>query len=868
MNPPPRAEASRRLLAAAADCASRLLLSSDVPGAISRGLGILGEAAEVDRVYLFENHRNPVTGDLLMSQRFEWTARGVSPQRDNPALQGFPYQPLFRRWEETLRGRASLQGEVDSFPEGERALLQAQGIRSLLVVPVTLGEEFWGFLGFDDCRRGRRFGLEEEAVLSLAAAGIASALVRSRMQSRMEAEVRERTRDLQRQGEALRREVAERVDGERRLRLQNRFLESLHQVSRDLMARQDLGEVETAILERARGLFEARRACLVAREGEGFRVLREVPGGNREPWEADLVRETLKGAIPRLGSRKEGGLLGLPLLWGEATAGALLLDLPDPGAPSADRLLLAHAFADLAALAWRNASLHEALVGQLEEGRRTQATLEESRERYRRLVEHAPLGIVRLVERSRVADSNPKLRELFEISREDLEGRDLLRDPGRLPPEVLEALRLCLLTRTSRTLSFALPGIRGIRHLKASLVPLGAEELLGVVEDVTDLVEAEKALWKRTEELGAASADLARTARMKDEFLAHMSHELRTPLGAMLNLAESLAEESLGPLNDTQRKILRSIEECGRHFLSLIGDILDLSKIEAGRFDLVRSPVDLGSLARGALAALEGEFERRGVSVSLAVRDPLPTVDADPRRVRQILVNLLSNAAKFTPGGSEAGVVVEPDLLRSAATVAVWDRGIGIAPEDLEKLFVPFVQAEGGLDRPFPGTGLGLSLVLRLVELHGGGLQVESAPGRGSRFTVRLPLSGFPEEEPPAPRHGRAALLLGASRFFPYRPLVARLDRAGLGVLRIRTPEEARDALRQGPVRGVLLDWTREGERLFRDLLRDPLLEGVPKAVCATLVFPGTRRRVREAGAAAFFSLPLDPEEVLGFLWS
>ena len=872
MTPLPDSRASRRLLEAAARCASELLLAPDVPRAISRSLGILGEAVGVDRTYLFENHRDPVTGGLRMSQRFEWVAPGIPPQIENPSLQNHPYNPDFQRWERVLRSRASIRGEVRTFPEEERELLESQGIRSILVVPVFLEEQFWGFAGFDDCRRERRFDEDEESVLSLAAAGIGAALVRSRMHRRMEEEVRERTRDLQRQGEVLRQEVAERQAGERRLRLQNRFLESLHQISLDFLALQDPREVERAILERARDLFGARRAYLVSAETKSPgapspRYLRDVPPGEtdpRHPWGGDLASETLRGGIPRLRVRENGGTcLGLPLLWGEDAAGALLLDLQDPGTPSADRLLLAHAFTDLAALSWRNASLHEALLKQLEEGRRTRAVLEESRERYRRLVDHAPLGIVRLEGGGRVVDSNAKLLELFDTTGERLADRDIFSRPGRLLPEVLEAVRQCQQTRRPRALSFAFPKGTGCRHLKAHLVPLGPEELLGVVEDVTDLVEAEKALWKRTEELSAASADLTRTARMKDEFLAHMSHELRTPLGAMLNLAEALAEESLGTLNEAQRRILQSIEECGRHFLSLIGDILDLSKVEAGRLDLVRSPLDVASLARGALAALSRDFEKKEIAVSLEAPEDLPRADGDPKRVRQILVNLLSNAIKFTPQGGRVGVEVLRDPLRPAVVVTVWDRGIGISPEDLERLFVPFVQGEGGLGRPFSGTGLGLSLVLRMVELHGGGLQVESAPGEGSRFTVRLPLAEEILEEPLAPPHGVPSVLLATRNLHPFRPLIRRLGREGLGVLRLRSPEEVPDALRQGPVRGVLVDWTGGGRELFRDLMRDPDLGNLPKAVCATLVFPGTRREVLAAGAGAFFPLPLDPEAVL-----
>ncbi|MBI1878896.1 MAG: PAS domain-containing sensor histidine kinase, partial [Chloroflexi bacterium] len=244
---------------------------------------------------------------------------------------------------------------------------------------------------------------------------------------------------------------------------------------------------------------------------------------------------------------------------------------------------------------------------------------------------------------------------------------------------------------------------------------------------------------ERTAELSAANAELARVARAKDEFLASMSHELRTPLNAILGLTEALQEQTRGPLNERQLKSLRTIEESGRHLLALINDILDLSKIEAGKLELQLDRVSLEAVCQASLQFIKEAAAKKKIDVSFTLDTGEATMRADTRRLKQILVNLLSNAVKFTPVGGQVGLVVTGETERQVITFCIWDTGIGIAPEDLPRLFKPFVQVDSSLSRQHEGTGLGLALVTRLVELHGGSLTVESEPSQGSRFIVSLP---------------------------------------------------------------------------------------------------------------------------------
>jgi PAS domain S-box-containing protein len=269
-------------------------------------------------------------------------------------------------------------------------------------------------------------------------------------------------------------------------------------------------------------------------------------------------------------------------------------------------------------------------------------------------------------------------------------------------------------------------------------------------QDITERKRMEEALIderallarrvdERTADLSAANAELARTAMLKDEFLASMSHELRTPLNAVLGLSEALQEEVYGPLNERQRRSLHSIAESGRHLLELINDILDLAKIGAGKLELNLEPTSIETLCQASLRLIKQIAHTKQLSVTVKIDPAVTLLHVDARRVKQILVNLLSNAVKFTPKGGAIGLEVVGDTARQAVDLTVWDTGIGIAQEQMSQLFQPFVQLDRRLARQYEGTGLGLALVYRMVELHGGSITVTSEIGQGSRFTVALP---------------------------------------------------------------------------------------------------------------------------------
>src|SRR6478735_1120643 len=289
--------------------------------------------------------------------------------------------------------------------------------------------------------------------------------------------------------------------------------------------------------------------------------------------------------------------------------------------------------------------------------------------------------------------------------------------------------------------------------------------VLAAARDMTELKRFENTLQQKNAELEDAS-------RMKSEFLANMSHELRTPLNAIIGFSEIMRDGLVGAMSDKQRNFTGDILRSGQHLLSLINDILDLSKVEAGKMLLDLDPVEVSSLFVNSLTIVREKAATRHIKLALEAQDGLGSMMVDARKVKQIVYNLLSNAVKFTPDGGQvtlraanvsrarvgqreahgagSGRAFMPseNTFAEFLEISVTDSGIGIAAEDLEHLFKPFSQIDSGLARRFDGTGLGLAMVKLLADLHGGSVAVESEVGAGSRFTVWLPLRRMERHTP------------------------------------------------------------------------------------------------------------------------
>lgn len=268
----------------------------------------------------------------------------------------------------------------------------------------------------------------------------------------------------------------------------------------------------------------------------------------------------------------------------------------------------------------------------------------------------------------------------------------------------------------------------------------------------TEVRRTAQYLEEQSDELKHLNEELAKANRLKSDFLTNMSHELRTPLNSVIGFSDMLLTQEVGALTATQQDFLETVARNGRHLLQLISELLDLSKIEAGRLQLTTEPIDLRDLLREAADSVRAQTEKRRHTLNLELPERPLVVTADHVRVRQVLLNLLSNAIKFTPEGGRVRLLGRAE--DGGIRIEVIDTGIGIAPEDQSRLFKEFMQVDTSASRHYEGTGLGLALCKRLVELHGGRIGCESARGQGSTFWFTLPHEAAAGRSPQGPSHG------------------------------------------------------------------------------------------------------------------
>ncbi len=404
---------------------------------------------------------------------------------------------------------------------------------------------------------------------------------------------------------------------------------------------------------------------------------------------------------------------------------------------------------------------------------------------------------------------------------------------------------------------------------------------LVMLHDITELKETQSALEternsleqrvkKRTEELSHANAELARAARLKDEFLANMSHELRTPLNAIQMMSEILLDKISGPLNEEQSKAIRHIEAAGSHLLSLINDILDLSKIEAGKMTLEIQAVRVKEICQASLQFVKQAALKKQIQISTLDDNNVKVIQADERNLKQILVNLLTNAIKFTPQGGKVTLEVIGDQNKNIAYFTVSDTGIGIPENEMVHLFQPFVQIDSSLSRQHEGTGLGLSLVYKLTEMHGGSVTVESQIGKGSRFTVSLPWYATddspPEEQsiktkPVLIRHPSALILLAEDNETNILGVQIGLQAKGYQVIVARNGIEAIELAKEKQPALIFMDIQMpqmDGIEATRHIRADKRLSEIPIIALTALAMPNDQERCLQAGCDGYLSKPVN----------
>ena len=386
-----------------------------------------------------------------------------------------------------------------------------------------------------------------------------------------------------------------------------------------------------------------------------------------------------------------------------------------------------------------------------------------------------------------------------------------------------------------------------------------ARELSGAYQTLEEKVS------QRTSELQAANQELARANKLKSEFLANVSHELRTPLSAIIGFSQILLDGIDGPITDEQGQDISQVNKSGQSLLALINQILDLSKIEAGKMDLTPERVDLPALVTSVLESISPLAQEKGLRIDTRFGPGLPAVEADPGRLKQILINLLSNAVKFTERGH---IEIQAQPSGRMVRIAVKDTGIGISAEAQRVIFEEFVQGDGSSTRRHGGTGLGLSIVRKLVEMHGGAITVVSQPGLGSTFTFTVPAWASaqatigPAQRRPLrrPNYGLPGTVILVVDDDPSeRQLIARhLEQEGWRTVQASNAADALQLARESRPMLITLDIMMpdaSGWWVLEKLKEDPQTAGIPVLV-VTIV--EDQRLVFALGASDYLGKPYD----------
>ena len=694
--------------------------SEEVDPEIERALGDIGRFSGSDRAFILTFRE----GQTLMDCTHEWCAAGVEPRA--PSLAAVPVENFPSVSSGIFQGRTVYMSSRASYTLGdspEREELEARGSKSLLVVPMICGGAILGVLGLDSVRMEAAWPKEIVPLVRKAGEAFASSIKR-KWDEEEQQKALGRLRDII---EFLP-DATFVIDAEKKVIAWNRAIEEMTGIKKGEM----LGQGDYAY---SVPFFGERRPMLID--------LLDLPASEVRPGYKYVSRAGgnmyAEAFLPRVFGGRGAHLWGVasPLYgrsgrkWGSIES---LRDVSERIRMEGDLRKLNDDLENrVAERTWQ-------LEREILERRQAEDDLKLSEQKYRELVQNANSIILKLDTEGRVTFFNEFAQEFFGYEEEEILGKSAI---GTIVPEVETGgrdLAVMIAEIGKHPERFARNENENMRKsgervwISWTNKPIfdPSSNLLGslcVGNDITELITMDRELRRAKE--AAEAAD-----RLKSAFLATMSHELRTPLNSIIGFTGILLQGLPGPLNAEQEKQMGMIQHSARHLLDLITDVLDISKIESGQLDVASRPFDLRQSILKTISIVRPMAEKKGLPIGVDIDGSIGDFTGDPRRVEQVVLNLLNNAVKFTDHG---GVSLAGRQDEKGVSISVSDTGIGIRQEHLEKIFIPFFQVDNGLTRVHEGTGLGLSISRKLAEKMGGSLFVESRHGYGSTFTLALP---------------------------------------------------------------------------------------------------------------------------------
>ena len=670
----------------AVNSAATLLLESDASSfelSLWKSMKMIAENVDVDRMYIWKNYMDG--GQLCCAQIYEWS-EGAEPQQGKEFTLKVPYNDFAPRWEEILSTGKCINNLVRDMPLKEQELLLPQGIISILVMPVFINDQFWGFVGFDDCRKTRVFTGEEESILHSASLLFANAVIRNEMQQKISEE--NEFNNVLFESAPLGLEV---------------YNENYECLQCSDMLLEMLQTTEEYYLAHAEEFSPEYQPC--GKKSDD--IEKELTG-------KALYGETLKSEWMHIAASGE-------LIPCEVTLTRTKKDDRD--------VVLMYTY-------------------DMRRYKSIEKEAQEANERTKLMLDSNPLICILRDEKNNIIDCNQEALKFFGVtSKAELIKNyhgfypELQPDGTKSAEKVQSLLSNLAENENTEGIQWTFQNKNGeLLPVETKLVLIqweGVNRILSYSRDLREIKAKERELEeiRESEHNERLKSEAAQAANeVKSQFLAHMSHEIRTPMNAILGMAELLMQEKL---SGRQLRYASDIKTSAMGLLGIINDILDVSKIEAGKFNLVPVHYDFNDMIFGLRSVVQFLIEEKNISFQLDLTDDIPNcLYGDDVRLRQALLNLLSNAIKFTEAGS---VRLSVGCTDDTVKMTVSDTGTGIPAEKIPYLFDAFEQADTYKNRKTTGTGLGLTITKTIVERMGGTISLNSVYGQGTSVDIEIP---------------------------------------------------------------------------------------------------------------------------------